>query len=591
MIERIEQRVKDMPIFQKILASGIIVTFLISLVSGGITYFIASHIIVDKTIAQTEETINQVSENYDSFMEMMNNRIDYIAFNPTVQNELINSEPKEEEDSYYSGERMLQRLLVQMFKSYQMEDIEIYGENGKNYFCAVNGYEEPQLKNEEKLKETAARKLGAVTYVNDIPDSGCLQVVKLIKNNLSMESLGVLRVGIRVSALARIQKNVNFASSGTILLLDSDNQIIVGEESELTEQADTLFNKWNDSFQYDMEGTRYQIIYQVSDYTGFKSIGILPAKEIAQAIQPVQYATIAAIIVGIILSIILSIVLSRFMCRPIDKTVQALGKVSKGDFTVRLQDDRQDEYGEINREFNHTIAKMEELLEEITQSKILNKEMEFKALQAQINPHFLYNALDTVNWMARKKDEEDICDMISAVSNLLRISISNKQTTFTVERELQYVRDYLYIQQTRYKSRFDFDFEIEEEIKQQMLPKLTIQPVVENAIVHSVEVSKEKTHLTIRAYRKAAEVYIEIQDTGVGMPRDTLDNLLKPPDEKVDIKQTHTGLGIYAVHQRLQFMFGEEYGLMAASREGEGTCITIHFPFEPDAVTVRTLWG
>lgn len=580
MFSWLKQWIKDMPIFHKMFVICILVTVTISVLSGGITYVTASDIILKKTIAQTEETINQVSENYDSFMEMIANRLDYIAFNPTVQDELLNERPEKSEEGYYSGTRMVKRLLVQMFKSYQMEDIEIYGENGKRYFCSIRGTEEPRLKHEEELMEIAAAGSGAVTYVNDISDSGCLQIVKLIRDNLTMDSLGVLRTGIRASALERIQENVDFASSGMILLLDDKNQIIVGEASELTEEADMLFNKWNDSFRYKIGSEEYQIVYQVSDYTGFKAIGILPAKEIASAVVPVQLAMAATILVGIFLSIGLSVFMSRFMGMPIKRTVDALRKVSKGDFSVRLEEERKDEFGEINQEFNHTIGRMEELLEEIAQSKMLNREMEFKALQAQINPHFLYNALDTINWMARKEEKEEICEMVSAVSNLLRISISNKETMFTLEKELDYVKDYLYIQQTRYRSRFEAVFEIDERIKSQRIPKLTIQPLVENAIVHSVEVRKEKTELMIRAYRMKEEVYIEIEDTGIGMSRETLANLLRPQKEKIDIKTAHTGLGVYAVHQRIQYMFGEAYGLRVYSEEGKGTRVVIHFPYK-----------
>lgn len=580
MFTWMKQRIKDMPIFQKMFVICILVTVTISVISGGITYVTASDIILKKTIAQTEETINQVSENYDSFMEMIANRLDYIAFNPTVQEELLNRRPEKNEEGYYSSTRMVKRLLVQMFKSYQMEDIEIYGENGKQYFCSIRGTEEPELENEDELMEIAAAGSGSVIYVNDISGSGCLQIVKLVRDNLTMDSLGVLRTGIRASALERIQENVDFASSGMILLLDDKNQIIVGEASELTEEADRLFNKWNDSFRYEIGGEEYRVVYQVSDYTGFKAIGILPAKEIASAVAPVQIAMAATILVGIFLSIGLSVFMSRFMGKPIRRTVQALREVSKGDFSVRLEEERRDEFGEINQEFNHTIGRMEELLEEIAVSKMLNREMEFKALQAQINPHFLYNALDTINWMARKEEKEEICEMVSAVSNLLRISISNKETMFTLEKELDYVKDYLYIQQTRYRSRFEAVFEIDERIKSQRIPKLTIQPLVENAIVHSVEVRKEKTELMIRAYRVKEEVYIEIEDTGIGMSKETLANLLRPQKEKIDIKTAHTGLGVYAVHQRIQYMFGEAYGLQVYSEEGRGTRILIHFPYK-----------
>ena len=570
-----------MKIFNKMFLSCLLVTLLISLISGGITYYIASDIILNKTVMQTEETIKQISENYDSFMKLVYNKLDYLAFNPTVQEELIYGKPGEDEEGYYSGTRKLKRLMVQMFNSIHMEDMEIYGENGKEYFCSIL-YQAPDLPNTEELKQTARERMGAIVCVNDIGTSGNLQVVKEIKDILSMQSLGILRTSIRLSALERIQHNVDFASSGKIILLDDNNKIILGEKSELTDKADDLFVKWDDSFRYEIEGAPYQVIYQVSEYTGWKTIGILPDKEISKSLMPLQTGTAVAAVLGILLSLALSVIMSYFLVRPITSTVGALKKFSKGDFKVRLEEERKDEFGEMNQVFNSTIQKVEKLLEEIAHSRVLNKEMEFKALQAQINPHFLYNALDTINWMAHKEGKDDICDMVSAVSNLLRISISNKEAVFTVEKELRYVKDYLYIQKTRYRNRFEVVFDIAPEIYQQLIPKLTIQPLVENAIVHSVEVSREKAELTVKGHRDGDVVLICVSDTGVGMSEETRKALLMEPGsaDRQNINTAHTGLGVYAVHQRLKYLFGEGYGLAVQSSPGEGTCITIRIPFQ-----------
>lgn len=583
MVSHFKKRLKNMRIFNKMFLSCLLVALVISLISGGVTYSIASDIILKKTVMQTEETVKQVSENYDSFMKLIYNKLDYLAFNPTVQEELIYGKPGEDEEGYYSGTRKLKRLMVQMFNSIHMEDMEIYGENGKEYFCSIL-YQAPQLPNTEELKQTARERMGSIVCVNDIENSGNLQVVKEIKDSLSMQSLGVLRTSIRLAALERIQQNVDFASSGKIILLDDNDDIILGEESELTRQSEELLTKWDDSFQYKIDGSPFQVVYQVSEYTGWKTVGILPDKEIGKSILPLQTGTAVAAFVGILVSLLLSAVMSYFMVRPITSTVSALKKFSKGDFSVRLKEEREDEFGEMNQVFNSTIQKVENLLDEIAHSRVLNKEMEFKALQAQINPHFLYNALDTINWMARKKGEEDICDMISAVSNLLRISISNKEAVFSVEKELLYVKDYLYIQKTRYQDRFETVFDIDSEISQQVIPKLTIQPLVENAIVHSVEVSKEKAILIIEGHREGGDVVIQVSDTGVGMSEETRQALLSEPgsEDKKNISTAHTGLGVYAVHQRLRCLFGEGYGLTIESSKGQGTHIIIRIPFQTD---------
>lgn len=594
MFNYLKKHLKNMKIFNKLFYSSILITLVITAASAGITYFIASDIILKKTVKQTEETVMQMSENYDSFMRLIYNKLDYLAFNPTVQEELIYGKAEDNEDGYYSGTRKLKRLMVQMFHSVHMEDIEIYGNNGKEYFCSVRSdYQEPNLLNASELKEIARENMGAIVCVNDKDVSGCLQVVKEIKDTLSMKSLGVLRASIRISSLEQIQQNADFAFSGEIILLDDKNQVIVGKESELTREAGNLFTNWDDSFEYQMERENYQVVYQVSEYTGWKAIAIIPEKEIKKAVMPLQFGTVIVLALSIFLSLVLSGGLSYFLVRPIKNTVRALHKFSKGDFTVRLETERKDEFGEMNEVFNSTIQKVEGLLGEITDARILNKEMEFKALQAQINPHFLYNALDTVNWMAHKEGKEEICDMISAVSSLLRISISNKEAIFTIEKELKYVKDYLYIQKTRYRDRFEVLFDVSDEISQQVIPKLTIQPLVENAIVHSIEVSREKAVLTIRGYREKGDVLLQVADTGIGMDDRTLKNLFEKPESetKNGINTAHTGLGVYAVNQRLKYLYGEGYGLSADSKLGEGTCFTIKIPFEINTETVYARAG
>ena len=301
--------------------------------------------------------------------------------------------------------------------------------------------------------------------------------------------------------------------------------------------------------------------------------------------RPLVFGILGVSFVGILLGLLLVLVVTSLLVNPLRNTSKALQVFASGDFSVRLDDERKDEFGDVNRVFNDTIIRVERLLEEISHSRLLSKEMEIKALQAQINPHFLYNALDTVNWMARSKGEEDICDMVQAIGNLLRISISNKENIFSVRKELSYVNDYLYIQKKRFQNRFTVEFDVEEEVKEQLIPKLTIQPLVENAIVHSVEVSKEKVILRISGYIEDDDVIINVEDNGVGIKEEILENLLErdknaEAEGDTDKKKSHTGLGVYAVHERLLHMYGEGYGLSVVSEVGVGTCFIIRLPYK-----------
>ena len=533
-------KIRDIPTFYKILFPSIAITLMVTLTSTIFTYNKASEIILKKTVRQSQETVRQMSENYENFMQGIYDKINYIAYSATTQEELCYGEKGVYEEGYFSRERELKRQMVRLFNSFYVDDLQIYAKNGKDYYFSV--------KQEVKKPQ--------------------------------MSPIGTIRLSINSDALEQIRKNVNFASEGAVLILDEKNQIVQGQASELSKKADQLFQATEGEFEYQMQKKKYLVVYRVSDTTKWKVIGIIPLREISADLLPIQKQMIKTLMIGIFISSILSFLLSYVIVRPIRATVLAMHRFSEGDFEVRLSEERKDEFGEMNRVFNETTRKIEELMHEVTNSKLLNKEMEFKALQAQINPHFLYNALDTVNWMAMKKGNTEICDMVSAISNLMRISIGNKQDIFSIRQELKYVKDYLYIQETRYRDRFQVYFTIDEKILDEKIPKLTIQPLVENAIVHSVEVSKGKTVLNINGYIEQGNVMIEIKDDGVGMDRDTLLHLLDPPEgEEKDISVAHTGLGMYAVHQRLRYLYGEEYGLTADSEPGNGTCIKICIPF------------
>lgn len=582
MIHTLKHRLNDMHIFTKLFLSCLAICLSVALISGAIVYNVASSIILNKTVTQAQETVRQISENYDTFMTMIYNKLDILAFNTAVQEELKLGKSGDSEEGYYSKTRKLKRQMVLVYNSVYMRDLEIYGDNGKNYFCATVN-QNPVLENEEELKRIAREKNGAIVCVNDIGKSGDIQLVKEIKDLLSMKSLGVMRNAIRISSLENIQKNVDFAFSGSIFLLDGENQIILGEKSELLNQADELFTAQSGSFVSVMDDAEYQVLYQTSSKTGWKMIGIIAMREINNSVTPLLFGIVAAMSVGILLGLLLSAMVSWLLVNPLHSTSRALRAFASGDFSVSLDETRKDEFGEMNYVFNETIKQVEQLLEEISHSRLLNKEMEIKALQAQINPHFLYNALDTVNWMARIKGEDEICEMIQAIGNLLRISISNKENIFTVRKELNYVKDYLYIQKKRFQNRFIVEFDVEEDVMEQLIPKLTIQPLVENAIVHSVEVSKAKVLLVVSGHIEGKDVVLKVKDNGVGIPKEILEQLLTGngnSKEEVDVRRAHTGLGVYAVHQRLQYMYGEPYGLTVESEVEKETCFTIRLPYQ-----------
>ncbi len=558
---------------------GITITFL--LVIAILLYSVAANMILDQTIEQSQETIRELSLNIDHYFNLVQNSFEYIASNNNVQAELTSTDPfrsdGKEVFSYFSIPGQIRRLLLQMYSSVYMNDINLYGYNGASYVLQ-NGYSDI-VYDEAEIESYAKEGNGKCVFYNDEEETGHIHVAKLIKDSLTMEPIGILQASIKVSYLDKMTEKVKLATNGKIILLDNNRQAIINDLGVDTIDLESYVKENSGAFIYTTEEGKYWCVYQVSSTTHFILIGLIPVSYIHQGLKDFQRITAMVIVIGIIVCFMLSKKLAKLIVEPIEKTSVAMRQFADGDFTIRLPEGRTDEIGNMNTVFNHTIVQVETLLKKVVGAEAISKDMEFKALQAQINPHFLYNVLDTINWMARKKGEENICHMVTAISNLMRGSISNKKSMVPLKEEMNYVRDYIYIQETRYKDRFNTYFYMEEKLNEFQIPKMTIQTLVENAIVHGVENATWECELTISIEKREDRAFILIKDTGVGIEPEKLKNLMEKGDEEEKTaERTHTNLGLYAVKQRLNYVYNGQAQIEIVSELGKGTEIRILLP-------------
>ena len=203
------------------------------------------------------------------------------------------------------------------------------------------------------------------------------------------------------------------------------------------------------------------------------------------------------------------------------------------------------------------------------------RKSELQALQAQINPHFLYNTLDSIIWMAESGKNEEVVQMTSALAKLLHQSISNEDEIVTVEREIEYTRNYLAIQKLRYRDQLEYIIDIDEEVLHRKIVKLVIQPLVENALYHGIKNKRGKGKITVRGYEKEDHIYLEVADNGIGMDEEELGQL----QEKLKGETPNDrGFGLGNVNERIQLNYGPEYGITFRSCKGEGTTATVCIP-------------
>ena len=575
------KRFRDFSIRTKLIIGFLTILLPLVLILSIVFYSYSAEIVLKQSLEQTREIVEQFSISLDNYMGLMRNKMEILADSPTIQEELNTHQDKEDikNDSFYSRNKRIRRIMLQIYSSVTMNDVEIYGINETNHYLSLwsKKYEIPD---KDILFENANLSKGRSVLVNNINDADTIQMIKMVKDLQTYKPIGYIRFGLKRNYIEKMAKNINFGSDGGIVIFDENLNKISGIAhdsvlSKLLKEKPSIGN-----FSYSEGKNEYTAVHIHSDSTGWTTVGVIPLRYINKDLAGIQYLTVIIIVLTIIIGVTVSVIIAQSLILPLENTVNALEKFSRGDFAVRLKENRCDEIGKLNRIFNKAIKEINELMQKVTQSEILNKEMEFKTLQSQMNPHFLYNTLDTINWLAFKEKQTEICNLVAAISSLIRASISNKKSIITIEHELDYVKNYIYIQHIRYKDRFDTIYDIDESLLKQAVPKLIIQPIVENAIIHGIENSKNKNLLYISVKRENECIIIIVKDTGIGMTDEKVSELLKEPlNAEGDEQKAHTNLGLYAVHKRIQLMYGDLYGLTVQSQAGEGTTVTLHIPF------------
>lgn len=575
------KRFRDFSIRTKLIIGFLAILLPLVLILSIVFYSYSAKIVLKQSLEQTREIVEQFSISLDNYMGLMRNKMEILADSPTIQEELNTHQDKEDikNDSFYSRNKRIRRIMLQIYSSVTMNDVEIYGINETNHYLSLwsKKYEIPD---KDILFENANLSKGRSVLVNNINDADTIQMIKMVKDLQTYKPIGYIRFGLKRNYIEKMAKNINFGSDGSVVIFDENLNKISGIAhdsalSKLLKEKPSIGN-----FSYSEGKNEYTAVHIHSDSTGWTTVGVIPLRYINKDLAGIQYLTVIIIVLTIIIGVAVSVIIAQSLILPLENTVNALEKFSRGDFAVRLKENRCDEIGKLNRIFNKAIKEINELMQKVTQSEILNKEMEFKTLQSQMNPHFLYNTLDAINWLAFKEKQTEICNLVAAISSLIRASISNKKSIITIEQELDYVKNYIYIQHIRYKDRFDIIYDIDESLLKQAVPKLIIQPIVENAIIHGIENSKNKNLLYISVKRENECIIIIVKDTGIGMTDEKVSELLKEPlNAEGDEQKAHTNLGLYAVHKRIQLMYGDLYGLTVQSQAGEGTTVTLHIPF------------
>ncbi|MDF2611649.1 MAG: multi-sensor signal transduction histidine kinase [Lachnospiraceae bacterium] len=405
------------------------------------------------------------------------------------------------------------------------------------------------------------------------------RVVELTQNGHI--SRGILLVDMNFSGIEQLFTKINSNDSGYVYLIDGNGEIIYHPKqnlinSSLLHENNVVAARYEDgTHEENFEDVNRMVTVRTVGYTGWKIVNVTPEKEFYMSFNQMRFFTGMIIALTIFLIFFANQFVSYLIGNPIKKLDDSVKDLEYGKLDLNIFIGGSYEIQHLGKTITSVVLQMHQLMDEIVMEQEKKRKSEFDSLQAQINPHFLYNTLDSIVWMIESEQYQEAISMVTALANLFRISLSKGKNIITIREEMEHAQNYLYIQKIRYKNRFQIKIDIAPEIFECSTIKLIVQPLLENAIYHGVEFMDGDGEITIKGYLKNDDIYIDVCDNGLGMPEESVDYILA---DDTRIHKKGSGIGLSNVHQRIQLYFGNEYGLEVESVLDEGTTIHIHLP-------------
>ncbi|RDE27409.1 sensor histidine kinase [Parageobacillus thermoglucosidasius] len=394
---------------------------------------------------------------------------------------------------------------------------------------------------------------------------------------------GILLFNLRKSFFEKVLSKSLLGKNGYLILVSPDGYMLskqVEREYQLNNKGlNYLRNIKQKSGKLEFQkpnGKRMVIIYDTLSLNNWKIAAVFPKEEILKNVSYIKYTTVVVIICLIIIASLLANVFSKYATRPISLLVNDMKKFYKDKLGMQSDISTLREINILQKGIQELMKHVDNLMEQIKQEQEKKRKLEFAVMHAQINPHFLYNTLYSIKSLCDMGMNQEAGLMITALSNFFRISISKGQEIISIEEEIEHIRSYLFIQEMRYGDNFSYEIQVDSNILSSQIIKLTLQPLVENAIYHGVKQKREKGFILVKGYHINDTVYFEIIDNGMGMKPDSVKEIMNTLNNKGANKTL--GIGLRSVHERIQLHYGTSYGVSIESEFGKGTKVTVAIP-------------
>lgn len=592
----------NLSIKNKILIFFIAIIFFISIILGSYSYIVASKSLKDEVTSINIKDIKQMSNSIDFLQNDVIDLSTFICLNPLVQSFVKSNEISDDYQNFTKyGLEPLNILLAS--KDY-ISFMAIYGKEGSKYYLSKDGsngvYSYEKVK-ESELYSNAHKLKGAPMWVNLDDNNNVfiadnknpkIAMVRTIIDTNTLEESGLMIICINTSILENMYSSGLDISDSTMLLIDDENKVITtNDKNKVLKDGLNLpyiipnLNTSDNHNSLWINGGKYLTTFSTVPQSNWRIVSFTPEAKLFHNLKSIMIMTFGVIVGCFIISFLISIFLSSKLIQPINRLLFSMRKVKNGNFKDKVDFKYTDELGMLVYEYNDMIDNIQTLIDKVYKLQLKEKEAELKALQAQINPHFLYNTLDMIFWKAERSNQREIGDMIYALSKLFRITLSKGNEFIPVKSEKDFIEHYLLLQSKRYRDKLLYEIDIDDSISDYFIPKLVIQPFVENSIIHGTETDNDISIIKITGTLLNNKLVFTIEDNGKGIDEKIINELLNSTlslDKHNNSFQR--GYAIGNVNQRLALYYNDDYKLNIVSSIGYGTKVILSIPVAPHEI-------
>lgn len=541
------------------------------------------NMVVDEMMDYHEQISSQYTQNIEEKLTQYQRSLEYISDNTVILDTLVDAVQNPYNKGMVISEEVSKSLLLERQSEirncmiYSMQDQ--YPVYGNSVSMMTEASREVWFLKERAMNEgwfsyfTLDKSYPVLSFVKNIE--------KLDTANLGREQLGIVKLDVNLRRLfTPAELEGESAASYDIIVYDPRGEIYYSTDNEKNNMLDKYQSNKNDQDENTMEEIETYVVKEADlDPYGLKILFLFDNNDLLQRKQEIQGMVFPIIVFFTILVVIFTYIYSADLSSRIAVLVNKFRKAETGNLIPEKAISGKDEIAVLDQQFSHMLKKLDELIKKNYIQQLENKETQLKNLQLQINPHFLYNTLETISSIAAVKQAFVVCDMCGKLGEIFRYSLGKDYGEFvTLEQELKHTKNYIFIQEIRYGNQFEVFYNIEVDEKKCKIPRFILQPIVENAIMHGWKDLTGKGALEISIYEEDRTLVIAVADDGVGMDPEKVELLNAYINNTDKISDNKKSIGIRNVNQRIKLMCGSKYGITIKSYPYQGSCVTLLLP-------------